>query len=275
MKIKTLIEQSNRPLVMGIVNLTPDSFSDGGKFNQLDAALKQVEKMQDAGVDILDLGGESTRPGATYVEVEEERRRVIPAIQAIQSRFDIPISVDTYKPEIMQDAIELGVELINDIRALEMPGALEVLAKSDTEVCLMHMQGNPVSMQVSPSYDDVIHEVYNYLLNRIQACESAGIGKNRIILDPGFGFGKTVEHNYQLLAKFELFKSLDCPLLAGLSRKSMLGAVVNKEPAQRVSASVAGAVISALNGANIIRVHDVAETIDALKVVEATLKGEK
>mgnify|MGYP000185733680 CR=1 FL=1 len=275
MKIKTLIEQSSRPLVMGIVNLTPDSFSDGGQFNQLDSALNQVEKMLEAGVDMIDLGGESTRPGAEYVEAEEERRRVIPAIKAIRKHFDVPISIDTYKPEIMQDVIELGVEMINDIRALEMPGALDVLAQSDTEVCLMHMQGNPVTMQLAPKYDNVIENVLDYLNNRLQVCESKGIDKSRIILDPGFGFGKTVEHNYQLLAEFNRFKALGCSLLAGLSRKSMLGAVVDKAPAERVAASLSGAVICALNGADIIRVHDVAQTIDALKVVEAMLKEKK
>lgn len=277
MKINKLIQQSTKPLVMGILNVTPDSFSDGGQFNSISHALKQAEHMLDHGVDIIDIGGESTRPGASYVEIEEEKQRVLPVIQAIKAEFDIAVSLDSYKPELMQEAIALGVDLINDVRALEMPGALDIIAQSNVEVCLMHMQGNPVSMQANPTYDDVMGEVYQYLQKRLAACAEKGINKQRIILDPGFGFGKTTSHNYQLLAELEQFKSLGCALLSGLSRKSMLGAVTDKPPAQRLAASLAGAVISALNGADIIRVHDVGQTVDALKVVDAMqkAKGEK
>lgn len=277
MKINKLIQQSTKPLVMGILNVTPDSFSDGGQFNSISHALKQVEYMLECGVDIIDIGGESTRPGAAYVEIEEEKQRVLPIIKAVKTEFEVAVSLDSYKPELMQAAIALGVDLINDVRALEMPGALDVIAQSDVEVCLMHMQGNPASMQMNPQYDDVMSEVYQYLQNRIAACAEKDIHKQRIILDPGFGFGKTRDHNYQLLAEFEQFKSLGCALLSGLSRKSMLGAVTDKPPAQRLAASISGAVISALNGANIIRVHDVEQTVDALKVVDAMqkAKGEK
>lgn len=273
MKINKLIQQSSKPLVMGILNVTPDSFSDGGQFNSVSHALKQVEHMLACGVDIIDIGGESTRPGAAYVEIDEEKQRVLPVIKAVKAEFDVAVSLDSYKPELMQAGIELGVDLINDVRALEMPSALEVIANSQVEVCLMHMQGNPASMQVSPTYQDVMNEVYQYLQARLTACIEKGIDKKRIILDPGFGFGKTTNHNYQLLAEFEQFKSLGCALLSGLSRKSMLGAVTDKPPEDRLSASLAGAVISALNGANIIRVHDVEQTVDALKVVDAMQKA--
>ncbi|EIO3979313.1 dihydropteroate synthase [Vibrio vulnificus] len=261
------------PVVMGILNVTPDSFSDGGQFNALDAALAQAERMIAAGVSIIDVGGESTRPGAPEVSLEEELKRVIPAIQAIRQKHDVWISIDTSKAEVMKQAIEAGADLINDVRALLEPGALAVAAKAQVPICLMHMQGQPRSMQHNPSYQDVLKEVGEFLEERVAACEEAGIAKELLILDPGFGFGKTIEHNYHLLAHLEAFHQLGLPILAGMSRKSMVFKLLNKKPAECMVASVTCATIAAMKGAQIIRVHDVEETVEAMRVIQMMHKN--
>ncbi|EOB4962016.1 TPA: dihydropteroate synthase [Vibrio vulnificus] len=261
------------PVVMGILNVTPDSFSDGGQFNALDAALAQAERMIAAGVSIIDIGGESTRPGAPEVPLEEELKRVIPAIQAIRQKHDVWISIDTSKAEVMKQAIEAGADLINDVRALLEPGALAVAAKAQVPICLMHMQGQPRSMQHNPSYQDVLKEVGEFLEERVAACEEAGIAKELLILDPGFGFGKTIEHNYHLLAHLEAFHQLGLPILAGMSRKSMVFKLLNKKPAECMVASVTCATIAAMKGAQIIRVHDVEETVEAMRVIQMMHKN--
>ncbi|HFQ5378418.1 TPA: dihydropteroate synthase [Vibrio vulnificus] len=261
------------PIVMGILNVTPDSFSDGGQFNALDAALAQAERMIAAGVSIIDIGGESTRPGAPEVSLEEELKRVIPAIQAIRQKHDVWISIDTSKAEVMKQAIEAGADLINDVRALQEPGALAVAAKAQVPICLMHMQGQPRSMQHNPSYQDVLKEVSEFLEERVAACEEAGIAKELLILDPGFGFGKTIEHNYHLLAHLEAFHQLGLPILAGMSRKSMVFKLLNKKPAECKVASVTCATIAAMKGAQIIRVHDVEETVEAMRVIQMMHKN--
>ncbi|HDY7834612.1 TPA: dihydropteroate synthase [Vibrio vulnificus] len=261
------------PVVMGILNVTPDSFSDGGQFNALDAALAQAERMIAAGVSIIDVGGESTRPGAPEVSLEEELKRVIPAIQAIRQKHDVWISIDTSKAEVMKQAIEAGADLINDVRALKEPGALAVAAKAQVPICLMHMQGQPRSMQHNPSYQDVLKEVSEFLEERVAACEEAGIAKELLILDPGFGFGKTIEHNYHLLAHLEAFHQLGLPILAGMSRKSMVFKLLNKKPAKCMVASVTCATIAAMKGAQIIRVHDVEETVEAMRVIQMMHKN--
>ncbi|HAV6898702.1 TPA: dihydropteroate synthase [Vibrio vulnificus] len=261
------------PAVMGILNVTPDSFSDGGQFNALDAALAQAERMIAAGVSIIDIGGESTRPGAPEVSLEEELKRVIPAIQAIRQKHDVWISIDTSKAEVMKQAIEAGADLINDVRALQEPGALAVAAKAQVPICLMHMQGQPRSMQHNPSYQDVLKEVGEFLEERVAACEEAGIAKELLILDPGFGFGKTIEHNYHLLAHLEEFHQLGLPILAGMSRKSMVFKLLNKKPADCMVASVTCATIAAMKGAQIIRVHDVEETVEAMRVIQMMHKN--
>ncbi|AAO10107.2 dihydropteroate synthase [Vibrio vulnificus] len=261
------------PVVMGILNVTPDSFSDGGQFNALDAALAQAERMIAAGVSIIDVGGESTRPGAPEVSLEEELKRVIPAIQAIRQKHDVWISIDTSKAEVMKQAIEAGADLINDVRALKEPGALAVAAKAQVPICLMHMQGQPRSMQHNPSYQDVLKEVSEFLEERVAACEEAGIAKELLILDPGFGFGKTIEHNYHLLAHLEAFHQLGLPILAGMSRKSMVFKLLNKKPAECMVASVTCATIAAMKGAQIIRVHDVEETVEAMRVIQMMHKN--
>lgn len=256
------------PQIMGILNVTPDSFSDGGQFTHLDAALRQVEKLIQAGATIIDIGGESTRPGAPEVSLEEELNRVIPVVKAIRASSDVWISVDTSKAEVMRQAIEAGADLINDIRALQEPGALEIAAKAQVPICLMHMQGQPRSMQHSPNYQDVLLEVGEFLRERVKVCEQAGIAKELLILDPGFGFGKTLEHNYHLLAHLESFHQFGLPLLAGMSRKSMIFKLLDKKPADCMVASVTCATIAALKGAQIIRVHDVEETVEAMKIIQ-------
>lgn len=261
-----------RTQVMGILNLTPDSFSDGGQFNRLESALKQTEAMIQAGADIIDLGGESTRPGALEVSVDEELARVMPVLTAIRERFAIPISVDTSKPEVMQAALQQQVELINDVRALQEPGALAVCANSPALVCLMHMQGQPSMMQHAPQYVDIVQEVADFFQARINACTQAGIARERLILDPGFGFGKNLEHNLTLFKHLPAFQGFDLPVLVGVSRKGMIGALLNGRPAaERLHGSVAAAVIAAVKGAKIVRVHDVAATVDALKILQAVL----
>ncbi len=263
---KTLV--LDRPHVMGILNVTPDSFSDGGKFNSLDNALLQAERMIQAGVSIIDIGGESTRPGAPDVALEEELARVIPAIKAIRAKFDVWISIDTSKAEVMRQAVEAGADLINDVRALQEPGALEAASDAKVPVCLMHMKGQPRTMQANPSYEDVLTDVEDFLQERVEACEAVGISKEQLILDPGFGFGKTIEHNYHLLAHLEKFHSLGLPILAGMSRKSMIYKLLDKVPADCMVASVTCATIAAMKGAQIIRVHDVEDTLEAMKIIE-------
>lgn len=254
---------------MGILNVTPDSFSDGGRAFSLDAALARTEAMIAEGAQIIDVGGESTRPGSSAVSLVEERRRVLPVIEAVVSRFDIPISVDTTKPELMREAADAGAGLLNDVRALRAEGALEAAAATGLPVCLMHMQGEPRTMQQAPSYTDVMTEVGEFFVERISACVEAGIPRERLILDPGFGFGKSLSHNCHLLAGLRTFEPLGLPLLVGLSRKSMLGALTGREVDDRLAASIAAALIAAERGARIIRVHDVAATRDALRVLEA------
>lgn len=256
------------PQVMGILNVTPDSFSDGGQFNSLERALEQAQRMIDAGVAIIDIGGESTRPGAPDVSLDEELARVVPIIQAIRARSDVWISIDTSKAQVMAQAIAAGADIINDVRALQEPGALEVAAQSGLPICLMHMKGQPRTMQANPSYDDLLVEVGEFLQERMQACQAAGIDKAQLILDPGFGFGKTLEHNYHMLAHLEQFHRFGLPLLAGMSRKSMLFKLLDKAPAECMAASVSCATIAAMKGAQIIRVHDYEQTLDAMKVVE-------
>ena len=259
------------PQIMGILNFTPDSFSDGGQFFSLDKALFQVEKMLKEGATIIDIGGESARPiMAEEVPETEELRRVIPLVEAVQKRFDCWISVDTSKAIVMQEAAKVGMDLINDIRALREPGALEIAGQLNLPTCIMHMQGQPRTTQTNPHYDDVVQDVYQFLETRTQACLDAGIAKENIIWDMGFGFGKTVQHNYKLLQQLAQFCKSGYPILAGLSRKSMIGAVLDKPVTERVVGSVAGALIAAQNGATILRVHDVAVTADALKVWQAT-----
>ncbi|EHH2452090.1 dihydropteroate synthase [Vibrio parahaemolyticus] len=260
----------SRPHVMAILNVTPDSFSDGGKFNSLELALAQVEKMITAGVSIIDVGGESTRPGAPDVSLEEELQRVVPVVKAIREKYDVWISVDTSKAEVMRQAIAVGADLINDIRALQEPGALQVAAASKLPVCLMHMKGQPRTMQESPQYENLMDDVAQFLEERIAACEAVGINKSQLILDPGFGFGKTIEHNYHMLAHLEKFHEFGLPILAGMSRKSMIFKLLDKPAADCTNGSVVCATIAAMKGAQIIRVHDFEETIEAMKIVEMT-----
>ncbi len=258
------------PRIMGILNFTPDSFSDNGQFYQLDKALIQVEKMLNAGADIIDIGGESTRPNAEEVSVEQELERVVPLVDAVRRRFDCWISVDTSKPQVMAESATVGMDLINDIRALQEPQALETAVKLRLPVCLMHMQGQPRTMQNNPQYQNVVEEVLQFLQKRTALCIQAGIKAENIIWDVGFGFGKSVQHNYKLLQQLSRFTAQGYPVLAGLSRKSMIGAVLDKSVEQRVVGSAAGALIAAMNGATILRVHDVEATADTLKVWQAT-----
>ena len=262
----------NKPKVMGILNVTPDSFSDGGKFSSFDNALKQVELMIFDGADIIDIGGESTRPGAVDVSEEDELARVIPLLKAIKSNVDIKVSIDTSKAEVMAQAIAHGADIINDVRALQNEGCLAVLAKSNVPICLMHMQGLPRSMQQNPQYDDVISDIKQFFIDRISVCEQAGINRERLILDPGFGFGKTLEQNYQLLAQLHQFDDLGLPLLSGTSRKSMIGNLLARNVDERLAGSLTTAIIAAQQNASIIRVHDVKETVDALKILSITAK---
>lgn len=263
--------------IMGVLNATPDSFSDGGRFNALDSAMQRAEDMLLQGAVIIDVGGESTRPGAQPVSLAEELDRVIPVVEKIATQLDVCISVDTSSPVVMREAKGAGAHLLNDVRALARDGAVSAAKETGLPICLMHMQGEPDTMQANPHYAQVVNEVYAFLSERIQVCEAAGIELGRILVDPGFGFGKSMEHNYQILSQLARFADLGVPVLAGLSRKTMIGAAlanqegVSKPIDERVVGSVAGAVIAAMNGAQIVRVHDVKETADALKVVEATL----
>ena len=263
-----------RPRVMGILNVTPDSFSDGGCFVEPDAALRQAERMVMDGADILDIGGESTRPGAEAVSLDAELARVIPVIERLSATFDVPVSIDTSKPEVMRAAVAAGAALINDVNALRAPGAISAVAGLTVPVCLMHMQGEPRTMQHAPQYDDVVADIIGYLGARAAACESGGIARSRLLLDPGFGFGKTLEHNLALLAGLREFERLGLPVLVGISRKSMLGALTGREVEDRLAASVAAALMAVERGAAIVRVHDVAPTVDALKVWQAVVNAQ-
>ncbi|MDF3008780.1 MAG: folP [Enterobacter kobei] len=267
----------SHPHVMGILNVTPDSFSDGGAHNTLIEAVKHANLMINAGATIIDVGGESTRPGAREVSVDEELARVVPVVEALAQRFEVWISVDTSKPEVIREIARVGAHLINDIRSLTEPGALEAAAETGLPVCLMHMQGDPKTMQDAPKYDDIITDVMRFFIDNIARCEQAGIAKEKLLLDPGFGFGKNLSHNYELLARLSEFHQFELPLLVGMSRKSMIGQLLNVGPSERLSGSLACAVIAAMQGAHIIRVHDVKETVEAMRVVEATLsaKGNK
>ena len=260
----------SQPRVMGIVNVTPDSFSDGGKFNSTEKAIEHALQLVADGADILDIGGESTRPGATPVPLDEELSRVIPVIEGLRDA-GVPLSIDTYKPEVMRAAIAAGADIINDVCALREPHALEIVAASQAGVCLMHMQGRPQTMQADPQYDDVVKEVKDFLAERLAAAEHAGIDRARIVLDPGFGFGKRTAHNLTLLNHLNDIQSLGLPLLIGLSRKSVLGQVVGSNVDERLHASIAASVVSVMKGANIVRVHDVKPTVDALKIVKAVI----
>lgn len=270
------------PHVMGVVNVTPDSFSDGGELVNssgldLDRALERVSAMCDAGATIIDVGGESTRPGAQSVSAQEEADRVLPLVEAVSREFDVVISVDTSNPTLMRDSALAGAGIINDVRALKRPGALEAAAGAGLSVCLMHMQGEPGTMQQDPSYDDVVGDIRTYLSDRVSACKAAGIDSTRIILDPGFGFGKTLAHNLELLARLDDLEELALPLLIGLSRKRMIGLITGHDgPGERMAGSIAAAVIALQKGAWIIRAHDVPETVDALRICEAVREvGEK
>lgn len=271
------ILKPGKTAIMGVLNVTPDSFSDGGQYLDSRAALARARTMAAQGADIIDVGGESTRPGANPVSADEECARVVPVIQALVREMDIPVSVDTSKPEVITAAVEAGACLVNDVRALQEPGALEAVAATDAWVCLMHMQGKPRTMQSNPRYNAVLVEVRDFLLTRVQACTDAGIGRERLILDPGFGFGKTLEHNLELLANLGTLRELGLPILVGMSRKSMIGAITGRDAGDRVHGSIAAAVIAAMQGVDIVRVHDVAGTADGLRVCEAVkahMRGE-
>ncbi len=263
-RLTPLLDES-RPLVMGILNVTPDSFSDGGQFLAPSAALQQAEKMIKGGADIIDVGAESTRPGARTGSPEEEMERLLPVITGIREQFDICISVDTSSPEVIQETAGLDVDLINDVRALRRDGALAAAAQTGLPVCLVHMKGNPLTMQMEPCYQNLLQEINDFFLERISACNQAGINKNRILLDPGFGFGKTPEHNLRLINRLESFREHGLPLLVGLSRKSTITRITDDQ----LMGSVTGALLAIDGGAKIVRVHDVAETVSAMKVTTA------
>jgi len=257
------------PVVMGILNVTPDSFSDGGRFLHRDAAVSRAIAMQQAGAAIIDIGGESTRPGAQPVSVDEEIERVVPVIEALHGELDIPLSVDTSKPEVMVEAVKAGAGMINDVNALRAQGAVQVAAELGVPLCLMHMQGEPRTMQQAPAYADVVAEVRAFLLQRLACCREAGIAEDTVLVDPGFGFGKTLEHNLALLRNLHQFADVGAGVLAGISRKSMLGALTGREAHDRLAASITAAALAVERGAVMVRVHDVAETVDALSIVNA------
>jgi dihydropteroate synthase len=261
------------PKVMGVLNVTPDSFSDGGRYVSHARALEHAQAMIEGGAAIIDVGGESTRPGAAQVSVEEELRRVIPVVEALARGGHAIVSVDTSTPEVILAATAAGATLINDVRGLQRPGTLEAVAQSDCAVCVMHMQGAPDTMQRRPEYADVVAEVRNFLQARVRACETAGIGRDRIVIDPGFGFGKTVAHNLALVRQLPEFIALRLPVLMGMSRKSTIGVITGRSDSERMAGSLALAVVAVLRGAHIIRAHDVAETVDALKVAHAVQAG--
>lgn len=259
----------SRPQVMGILNVTPDSFSDGGRYDRLDAGLRHAEAMVRAGAALIDVGGESTRPGAPPVSEQEELERVCPVVEAIARELDVIISVDTSTAAVMRESARLGAGLLNDVRSLQRPGALEAAARSGLPVCLMHMRGEPGNMQDDPQYPDIHAEVHGFLVERIAACEAAGIARERILLDPGFGFAKTLEHNLRLFRQLERLHEFGLPLLVGVSRKSMIGKVLDKPVGERLYGSLALAALAVAKGAQIVRVHDVAETVDAVRMIAA------
>jgi dihydropteroate synthase len=259
-----------RPVVMGVLNVTPDSFTDGGRYFEPAAALERAFQFAEDGAAIVDVGGESTRPGATPVEAAEELRRVIPVVERLVANLAVPVSVDTRKPEVMRQALAAGAAMVNDVSALAAPGALEAVAASQAAVCLMHMQGEPGTMQADPRYGDVVAEVREFLRSRVDACVAAGIPRARVAIDPGFGFGKALEHNLALLAGLSGIAEDGQPVLAGLSRKRLVGALTGRAEGERLAGSLAAAVVAAINGARIIRAHDVRETVDALAVLAAS-----
>lgn len=264
------------PAVMGILNVTPDSFSDGGRFDDPRLALRQAAKMAEGGAAIIDIGGESTRPGAENVSEQQELDRVLPIIESVRTVTDVPISVDTSKPGVMRAAVAAGASMINDVASLRADGALAAAAELGVPVCLMHMRGEPRTMQDDPRYDDVVAEVASFLESRIEACVAAGISEERIVVDPGFGFGKTRDHNVELLANLRQLRVRERPVLVGVSRKSTLGELTGRAVDERMPASIAAAVIAVLQGADIIRAHDVRETVDALTVAQTVMeKGRK
>jgi len=271
--MKLLLQRSvldlAQPKVMGVLNVTPDSFSDGGRYTGVDSALTRAERMVEEGAALVDVGGESTRPGASPVSAEEEIRRVVPVIERLASRMAVPVSVDTSKPEVMRAAVDAGAQMINDVRALRVPGALVAAAASGAAVCLMHMQGEPGSMQSAPAYGDVIAEVRGFLDARVAACLSAGIARERLCIDPGIGFGKLLEHNLALLAGLAGIGERSLPIVVGVSRKSLVGIITGRPPADRLAGSVAFAALAVARGARIVRAHDVAATVDAVKVAAA------
>jgi dihydropteroate synthase len=262
----------DRPLVMGVLNVTPDSFSDGGRFLEPAAAVANAVRMVEEGAAIIDVGGESTRPGAAPVAIEEELRRVIPVIEQLRSRVAVPISIDTRRAKVMRAALIAGADMVNDVNALQELEAMHAVANTDAAVCLMHMQGDPRSMQQAPHYNDVVTEVRDFLGDRVAACRSAGIGEERIVIDPGIGFGKTPDHNLRIISRLHDFIWLGRPILVGVSRKSTIGAIADRPVEGRLAGSVALATLAAWNGAAIIRAHDVAATVDAMKIV-AALRG--
>jgi dihydropteroate synthase len=262
----------SRPQIMGILNVTPDSFSDGGSYVAPEIAVERALAMVEEGACIIDIGGESTRPGAQSVTVVDEIARVVPVIKAIRQHSNVPISIDTSKPVVMRAAVAAGASMINDVRALQEEGALAAAAELNVPVCLMHMQGEPRTMQANPHYDDVVSDVYHFLEERINAALAAGIARHHLLIDPGFGFGKTLAHNLLLLKELGRFKALGVPLLVGISRKSMIGQVLDKPVEQRLYGSLAAAVLALSQGADILRVHDVAATVDVLKVWQAVSK---
>lgn len=264
----------SRPQVMGILNVTPDSFSDGGRYNRIDAALRHAEQMLEAGAAIIDVGGESTRPGAPPVSAEEELQRVAPVVEQLVCRLDALVSVDTSSPALMREAALLGAGMINDVRSLSRDGALQAAAQGNLAVCLMHMQGEPQTMQDSPQYDDVTTAVRTFLADRVAACEAAGIARERLLIDPGFGFAKTLAHNLSLFRHMQALHDLHLPLLVGVSRKSMIGKVLGREVDQRLAGSLALAALAVKQGAHILRVHDVAETVDVLRMLEAVAEAD-
>ena len=259
------------PRVMGVLNVTPDSFSDGGRFARLPLALERAREMVAEGAAIIDVGGESTRPGAPPVGVEEELRRVLPVVEALAAELPVPISVDTGTPKVIREAVAVGAGLVNDVRALRVPGALEAAAAAGVPVCLMHMQGEPGTMQASPRYDDVVGEVVRFLEERVAACEAQGIPRSRILLDPGFGFGKTLEHNLRLLHRLDRVAAVGLPVLVGMSRKSMFGARLAAPVHRRLYGGLAAAVVAVMRGARVVRTHDVRATVEALAVVSAVM----
>lgn len=259
----------SEPCVMGVLNVTPDSFSDGGRYSDPAAAVERGVAMAGEGAAIIDVGGESTRPGAADVELRDELARVVPVIERLVQQVAVPVSVDTSKPEVMRAAIAAGASLVNDVRALRAPGALEAVAGSGAAVCLMHMRGEPRTMQAAPEYDDVVAEVRQFLAERVQACVAAGIGRDRLCVDPGIGFGKRPEHNLALLAAIDRLAGPDLPVLIGVSRKSLVGIITGRPPGGRLAGSVAFAALAVMGGAAVVRAHDVAETVDAVKVASA------